>query len=201
MLIHCFLQHVPLQIEIVRVSKASQHICTLCFKSHQGSYALPLSGQMFWCCRSEMKMASTAQLLHTNAWAQPLNHMLSWQVAQGIRRDSFLTDSKDPYPKDLNFLSELFLSMGSSPAPLKPFRLAHKAREGFQACFHFWRFKPAVLPLFFHRREAKADSRGQRMRSKGEHYCSSILEPLLKDKELSWAPSCRGARSNFSFKT
>lgn len=75
--------------------------------------------------------------------------------------------------------------MGSSPAPLKPFRLAHKAREGFQACFHFWGFKPTVLPLLFHRREAKADSRGQRMRSKGEHDCSSKLEPLLKDKELS----------------
>lgn len=49
--------------------------------------------------------------------SQPYNHMLSWQVAQGIR-DLFLKDSKDPYPKSLNFLSELFLSMGSSPAPL-----------------------------------------------------------------------------------
>lgn len=51
MLIPCFLQHVPLQREIKKVSKPSHHICALCFKGHQGSYVLPLPGQMLWCDR------------------------------------------------------------------------------------------------------------------------------------------------------
>jgi len=33
------------------------------------------------------------------------------------------------------------------------------------------------------------DSRGQRKMSKGEYDCSSVLEPFLKDKELSRATS------------
>lgn len=124
--------------------------------------------------------------------SQPCNHMPSWQVAQGIRRDSFLKNSKDPNPKRswLSFSANFFSLWGALLQQLSALQAHPQGKRWVPALLSFLGVKAPSAAFALPQERGRHKTQGGRgWGANGNTTAGMSSFP------------CRGARCNFSFKT